>query len=299
MNDFRLLVFIAVAKNLSFTKAANELRVSQPAVSKHISELEALYGVQLFERVKNGVSLTKQGAIFLVLAQEICQKYKDLEFEMNILSNNYSGNLIIGASTTIAQYILPKIIAKFMKRFPEIKLSLISGNTSQIEQYILDNKVDIGFVEGASHKKEFHYSALGRDELVLVTTTKNRSEEIGLDQLKTLPLVLRENGSGTLEVIINVLKEKGVNFSTLNVLIQLGSSEAIKRYIIESNSFAILSVNAVFDELKSGKLQIIDIDCVMFEREFSYIVKAGSQNRLADEFSAFVSFDWEIPKTSL
>lgn len=292
MNDFRLLVFIAVARNLNFTKAANELNISQPAVSKHINELEAIYGVQLFERVKRGVELTKQGEDFYVLAQEICRKYKDLEFEMNILSNSHKGELVIGASTTIAQYILPKIIAKFMKRFPDVKLSLISGNTTQIEQYILENKVDIGFVEGASHKKEFHYSVFGKDELVLVTTLKNKIEEIDLEKLKRLPIVLRENGSGTLEVIKNVLKEKIVNFGDLNVLIQLGSSEAIKRYIIESNCYAILSLAVVYDELKDGKFKIVDIDDVTFDREFSFITQIGVKNRLADEFSSFVSFSY-------
>ncbi|MFI3262154.1 MAG: LysR substrate-binding domain-containing protein [Rikenellaceae bacterium] len=291
MTDFRLLVFITVAKNMSFTKAANELNISQPAISKHINELENIYGVQLFDRFKNGVTLTKQGKVFLGLAQEISQKYKDLEFEMNILSNNHTGELVIGASTTIAQYILPRIIAQYMKRFPEVKLSLISGNTAQIEQYILENKVDIGFVEGLSHKKEFHYTVFSRDELVLVTTIKNKVKDVDVDTLKTLPLILRENGSGTLEVIKNVLKDNSVSFNELNVLIQLGSSEAIKRYVLESNSYAILSVTAIFEELKHSTLQIVDIDNVVFERDFSYITKVGVKNRLAEDFTNFVKFN--------
>ncbi|MFI3295994.1 MAG: LysR family transcriptional regulator [Rikenellaceae bacterium] len=133
MNDFRLSVFLSVTSNLSFTKAALELNISQPAISKHISELESQYGVQLFVREGNKIKLTKNGELFLEHAKAINAKYKELEFEMNLVSQNDKGELTIGASTTIAQYVLPSIISKFMSRFPQIKLSLVTGNSQQIE----------------------------------------------------------------------------------------------------------------------------------------------------------------------
>ncbi|MBE9488408.1 MAG: LysR family transcriptional regulator, partial [Bacteroidetes bacterium] len=217
MNDFRLKVFLSVANNLSFTKAGNELHISQPAISQHIKELENLYNIQLFERTKNTISLTPQGKTFLSYAIEIDSKYQELEFEINIMAQKNSGKLSIGASTTISQYLLPSIIAKYMARFPEIQLSVLSGNSEQIEELLLEHKVDLGIIEGGEHKKEFNYSVFAKDELVLLTSSKNKvKEEVSLDELKALPLVLRENGSGTLAEIIKALKSKNIKNTELN-----------------------------------------------------------------------------------
>ncbi len=288
MNDFRIVVFLSVAQNLSFTKASNELCISQPAISKHISEIENQYGIQLFERANNKVTLTNHGQTFLKFAQEIHRQYRDLEFEMNLLTQNYTGELSIGASTTIAQYLLPMIMSKFIGRFPEIKLSLATGNTEHIESLILDHKIDMGIVEGASHKKEFKYSLFAQDELVLVTSTKNkRREEVYLDELKTLPIVLRESGSGTLEVIQKLLKTRGIKLTDLNIIMQLGSTEAIKRFVLTGDSYAIISIAAVVDELRRGELTVVEIDEIRIEREFSFITINGSQNRLGDKFMQF------------
>lgn len=289
MNEFRLTVFICVARQLSFTKAAQELNISQPAISKHIAELEAGYGVQLIERTKHRVCLTPSGKIFLQRAQQILNQYKELEFEMNMLSQQHAGELSIGASTTISQYVLPRIISGFMSRFPDVKFSLFSGNSSQIQDMLANHQIDLGLVEGANHRADFHYSKFSDDELVLVSTAKNKTEQVNISELKKLPLVLRESGSGTLEIIAKELKKYGIVAADLNVIMQLGSSEAIKRYIIESNSYAIVSIAAVFDELKRGELRIIDIEGLSFKREFSFISQIGSQNKLSEKFINFAT----------
>lgn len=287
MNDFRIVVFLSVARNLSFTKASNELYISQPAISKHISEIENLYGIQLFERSNNKVSLTVQGHTFLKFAEEIHRQYGELEFEMNLLTQNHTGKLTIGASTTIAQYLLPMIMSKFMSRYPDIKLFLVTGNTEYIENLILDHKIDMGIVEGASHKKEFKYSLFAQDELVLITSSKNKKEEVSLDELKTLPIVLRESGSGTLEVIQKLLKSRGIKLTELNIIMQLGSTEAIKRFVMTGETYAIISIAAVVDELRRGELTVVEIDETTIEREFSFITLNGSQNRLVYKFMQF------------
>lgn len=287
MNDFRLSVFLSVARHLSFTKAAEELNISQPAISKHIVELESGYGIQLFERSKSKVSLTPSGKIFKNFAQDIAGRYKELEFEMNLLSHHTTGEIVLGASTTIAQYVLPRIISRFMARFPEVRLSLVTGNSAQIEGLVSSNQIDLGLVEGASHKKEFHYTTLCPDELVLVTGATNKTLSVTLETLKTLPLVLRENGSGTLEVIRQELKNHGINFSELNILIQLGSSEAIKRYIIEGGHYAIVSVAAVADEIARGELSVVTIEGLRLLRDFCFISQVGTQNRLGEKFANF------------
>ena len=124
MSDFRLRVFSCVAKNLSFTKASQELFISQPAITKHIQELETMYQTRLFERMGNKISLTDAGRLLLEHCEKILEEYGRLEYEMNLLRNEHIGKLRLGASTTIAQYVLPPLLARFIEKFPQVSLSL-------------------------------------------------------------------------------------------------------------------------------------------------------------------------------
>ncbi len=288
--DFRLRVFVAVAQNLSFTKAAQELNISQPAISKHIQELEAMYGVQLFERVGNKIKLTAGGNVFLKHAISIIESYRGLELDMSLHSGKYSGVLRIGASTTIAQYLLPKLIAKFLNRFPDIRFTMLSGNSEQIEQDLSAHRIDVGLIEGDSHHVGFRYIPIAKDELVLVTSTRNNvKDEISVEELKTLPLVVREDGSGTLEVMGKALARHGIKLSEMNIMLKLGSTESIKSFLINCTfSYAIISIAALTDELKQDKLKVIEINGMTMEREFSFVTHQGAQNELSDRFVNFV-----------
>ena len=133
MIDTRLKVFRSVATLLSFTKAANELFISQPAISKHIQELEKEYGVQLFDRIGNRIQLTRAGQLMLDHACKIIDAYQNLDFDMKKLTEKSGGELRIGASTTISQYVLPELIAEFRKLYPDIRITLLSGNSHEIE----------------------------------------------------------------------------------------------------------------------------------------------------------------------
>ncbi len=288
MNDFRIQVFLSVIKHLSFTKASKELLISQPAISKHITELENKYGVQLFERSNNRVVPTKEALLFRKYAQEIDAKYRNLEYEMNALSHTDNGKLVLGASTTIAQYVLPYIISAYKKQHPNIELSLITGNTEQIETLIAEKNIDLGIVEGASHKREFNYSLFSHDELVLVASPKwMKEEEIKSTELLSLPLILREEGSGTLEVIKNMLNSHSIKISNLNIVMRLGNSEAIKRYVATGDACAFMSIAAITDELKRNQLKVVEIEDVEMKREFSFITNSGDHNRLVDKFINF------------
>lgn len=131
MDDFRLRVFITAAKTLNFTKCAEQLYISQPAVSKHIGELESRYKVQLFERSGSRLALTEAGRVMLEHAERIADGYRRLQYEMDLFTDRLGGELKVGASTTIAQYVLPQVLARFTARFPEVKVSLVSGNSEQ------------------------------------------------------------------------------------------------------------------------------------------------------------------------
>ena len=202
--DFRLKVFHSVATNLSFTKASKELFISQPAISKHIHELEVQYKTPLFDRVGSRIALTHAGELLLSHTKLLLSAYRQMDFEMNLLTDNFSGELRLGASTTISQYVLPPVLSSFIQKFPEIKISLQNGNSRDIEQALREGRITLGLVEGTAHQSTLHYTPFMKDELVVVAHTGSSLavyDEITIEQLCTLPLVLRENGSGTLDVV--------------------------------------------------------------------------------------------------
>lgn len=225
MDDFRLRVFITAAKTLNFTKCAEQLFISQPAVSKHIGELESRYKVQLFERSGSRLALTEAGRVMLEHAERIADGYRRLQYEMDLFTDRLGGELKVGASTTIAQYVLPQVLARFTARFPEVKVSLASGNSEQVEAALARHDTDLGLVESSARHPGFHYEPFIPDELVLIASTKGRygrCDQVTLAELQTVPLVLRESGSGTLEVISKYLAAADVRLASLRVVMQLG-----------------------------------------------------------------------------
>ena len=228
MSDFRLKVFCCVARNLSYTKAAQELFISQPAVTKHVKELENHYQTRLFERLGSRIELTHAGRLLLDHCEAILEAYNRLEFEMNLLRNEYSGELRLGASTTIAQYVLPPLLAQFIEKFPHITVSMFNGNSREVEVALQEHRIDLALLEGSSRLPSLKYAYFLDDELVMVMRTKSRlavAEEISLDELQRLPLVLREIGSGTLDVIEKALAAHNIRLSALNVLLYLGGTD--------------------------------------------------------------------------
>ena len=279
MVDFRLKVFQSVALNLSFTKASNELFITQPAISKHIKELESEYGVKLFNRIGNKITLTPAGDILLAYTERITSLHNEIKFELSQLNGNPEGTLRIGASSTISQYVIPAALAKFNKRFPEIKLSLINGNTEAIEKRLLKNEIDIGIVEGKPSNADIRYSSFLNDELLVFTSAQNTifPNPVSNDEFLKLPLVLRERGSGTLEIIEKNLLQSEVSPKQLNVLLFLGSTEAIKSFIKTGNGVGIVSRFAIEQELSNNIFRLINTSGLKFNRQFYFISPQGPE----------------------
>lgn len=278
MSDFRLKVFQTVATKLSFTKAAQELFISQPAVTKNIKELEKLYDVRLLERKGSEILLTKAGEILLKYAGEIAAIYSKIDFELSASKNEYAGSLRIGASTTIGQYVLPEILARFNTSFPLVHTSLVTANTEKIEKYLHAGKIDLGIVEGKKHGNHIRYLPFMHDELVLIVNAKStfiKEYEISQNELKTLPLLIRERGSGSLEVIEAALKKHTLKLSSLNILMTLGSTESIKNFLRHANCAGIVSVHAVTKELMNGEFRVIDVKDFEIKRTFYFIHRQG------------------------
>ncbi len=291
--DFRLQVFQAVARRLSFTKAAAELFITQPAVTKHIHELENQLKTKLFERSGAKISLTAAGEILLHHAEQIFDIYRNLEFEINSLSQRTSGKLRLGASTTAAQYILPPILAAFHRKFHNIEVTLTTKNTEEIEHALQQKEIDLGVIEGFSKNAAIKYTEFLNDEIVLVANSKNPLVSTGVidaTQLREIPLLLREPGSGTLEVIAHALKSIGLGLSDLNVEMQLSSSESMKLYILHSDSMAFISVHAVLKELQSKECRIVDVEGLSIDRHFHFTTLHGQQEALPELFMRFALY---------
>ncbi|AZB36066.1 LysR substrate-binding domain-containing protein [Chryseobacterium bernardetii] len=289
MFDYRLKVFHTVASRLSFTKASEELHISQPAVTKHIKEIEVQLSTKLFDRKGTSIQLTQSGKILFEYAEKIRNIYRDLEFEINQVNQQHKGKLIIGASTTVAQYILPEILAKFNAYYKDIKIELLTGNTEAISSLLKDEKIDLGIIEGESQSSYFDYKAFKPDEIVLTAKSDHplAHKTINVKDLYQLNLIFREQGSGTLEFIQNRLKEKDININELNTVIQLGSSESIKNYLLHSDCMAFLSISTILNELKNNILTVIDIKNFSIERDFHFILPKGGQSELIELFLRF------------
>ena len=285
--DFRLKVFYTVALRLNFTKAATELYITQPAVSKHIHELEETYKTKLFERNGSKIALTPAGKILLKHTKSIFEIYREIDFEMSSFINERQGLLRLGASTTISQYIISPVLAHFHQKQKDIKVNLLNGNTEQIENALINKEIEIGIVEGQSKNQSIKYIPFLKDELVLVCNSNNpfvKKNEISVSDLKSMKFITRERGSGTLEVIEYALKKAGLKFSDLQIEMQLGSTESIKSYLLNSECFAFMSIHAVSKELKNKELMVLDVGELSVERYFYIITLLGKSDSLSELF---------------
>ena len=293
MFDYRLKVFYTVANRLSFTKAANELNISQPAVTKHIKEIENQLSTKLFDRKGTTIQLTESGKILFVYAEKSRQLYRDLEFAISQLNKAEKGKLKIGASTTIAQYILPEILAKFNSYYKDINIELVTHNSEDIATLLKNGKIDLGIVEGESKSSYFDYQKFKKDEIVLVCKADHPlvNKNFKTKDLYDVDLIVREQGSGTQEFIQNQLKKSGVDLQKLNTIMQLGSSESIKNYLLHSEAMAFLSISTILAELKNNQLSVVDISKFSIGRDFNFITLKGEQSNLIDLFMKFISYN--------
>lgn len=291
MFNFRLQVFYTVAKRLNFTKAAEELFISQPAVTKHIKELEDQFNLALFNRKGNKILLSPAGKILLKHTERLQEIYRQIEFDLNQFNETQKGTLHVGSSTSITQYILPPLLAQFHSTHQDVKVELLNGNSEQIEQALMNKDIELGIIESKSKRREIHYTPFLKDEIVLVCSSKNqivKNDEISPEDLKSIQLLLREPGSGTLEVVADALKQKGIRLSDLKVEMQLGSTEAIKSYLQHSDCMAFISMHAIFEELKNNTLKIIEIKKLQFHRHFYFITPLGPLGGLPELLIQFL-----------
>ena len=274
MSDRRLKVFHTVARLLSFTKAAEALHMTQPAVTFQVRQLEEYFNTRLFDRTHNRVNLTPAGERVAEFAERIFDLYAEMENSVRDLTGEISGALTVGASTTIAEYMLPALLGEFKNKHPDINLRLKVSNSEGIVSMVEHNVIDLGVVESQVSNKNLIVEVCHDDQLVVIAAPDHelarRGGKVRADEIIRYPFVSREEGSGTRDVIIQYLIDQGVNPAELNFSLELGSPEAIKGAVEAGMGITIISRSIIGKELKLKTLCELQLDPPL-SRPFSFV----------------------------
>ena len=262
MADRRLQVFHAVAKQLSFTKAAEVLFMTQPAVTFQIKQLEEHFNTRLFERGHGKILLTPAGDLVLEYAERILNLSSELDVRLAEMTGEIGGPLLIGASMTIAEFMLPHILGEFKSKFPRVRPRITVGNSEAIEMRVQEHTLDIGLIESTPHQPHLQSEVCCEDELVVICAPRfplAKQKELTPQQLVSCAYISREPGSGTREFTDAYLRKAGVPPESLNVVMELGSPEALKGVVETELGFAIMSRASVLKEQALGSLVAIPL----------------------------------------
>ena len=273
MSDRRLQVFYSVARHLSFTKAAEALHMTQPAVTFQVRQLEEQFNTRLFDRTHNRINLTEAGERVYHYAKQIFELYSRMESEVRELTGEVSGVVILGASTTVAEYMLPSLLGAFKRKFPEVVIRLQVSNTEGIVALVEDNAIDLGVVEGPVSNKSLMVEICRIDRLVAVLPPGHvlaGSDHLPVADVLKYPFITREEGSGTREVTFDYLRGAGLEPADLTVVMELGSPESIKGAIEAGMGISILSRSTIGKELQLGTLTCVELE-PRLERPFSFV----------------------------
>jgi DNA-binding transcriptional LysR family regulator len=273
MADRRLQVFHTVARLLSFTKAAETLHMTQPAVTFQVRQLEDYFNTRLFDRTHNRISLTQAGERVYEYSERILDLYGEMDNSVRELTGEISGVLMLGASTTIAEYMLPEMLGVFKKKYPSLVVRLKVGNTDGVVQMIENNVIDLGIVEAPVLNKKLQVELCRNDELVLVVPPKHPlagKTAVSLKEIVEYPYIWREEGSGTREVIRDQLEHAGINPDDLDVVMELGSLEAVKGAVEAGIGMTILSQSSIQKELRLSTVIAIPLE-PRLTRPFSFV----------------------------
>lgn len=300
MENFRLRVFRAVADEMSFRKAAEVLHLSQPAVSQQIRALEEEAGVRLFDRGAGEghgtqIALTEAGRVLLRYAKSAAATMDEARRALAALQNDVAGELHLGASTTVAQYVLPRILGAFLRQYPQVELSLVSGNTEHIVEAVAAERIELGIIEGPAMRREVKTQRMIQDEMVLIANPNHPWVQSGIiapGELANAPLLLRERGSGSRRVVERALKQAGLPLRSLRVAMELDSTEAIVSGVEAELGVGFVSRFAIGKALRLGTVRMVRVKGLEIMRDFSFVWLAGTETHgAAAAFQRFAKGD--------
>lgn len=286
MDIHQLRVFASVYKNRSFSKASEDLHLTQPTVSNHIKALEDEFECKLFDRMGRTIIPTKEAEVLYGQSVEIIQKAEALREALGELKKEASGKLIVGASTIPGVYLMPRIMTEFQKQFPAISFQILIADSGGIVESISRHELLLGIVGAKLGNEQIDYMPFVEDELIVVSAPhKTAGKSMTLKELISFPMVFREEGSGTRKEAEKILESEGISFQDIKVAGIFGSTDAVKQAVKAGLGVSILSKFAVADELAHGLLEEIKLTDIQMKRRF-YIVthKKRTLPRLYDIF---------------
>ncbi len=266
----KLSIFLEVAKEKNMTRASKTMHISQPAISQIIKELEGEYRVKLLERIGKKLYLTDEGELLSNYARRILNLYGEFEEKVEDGKKLKRGKLRIGASTTIGIYIMPQLIKAFKEKYPFIDVNISVENTGHIANMLINNEIDIAFVEGNLNIDELESEFIWIDELVFIASKNhkwNKREKLSKKDIEEAEFILREIGSGTRQIFEEKLKQERYK---INNILTLGNTEAIKKIVEEDMGVSCISKLTVEEEIKKGSL-IEKRAKFNITREFKYV----------------------------
>ncbi len=290
MVDLRKLeALVAVVETGSFSKAAEKIYLTQPTISGHIKSLEDYFGLKLFDRHTRSVKPTRAGKILYQYAKKLLLTYREMEREMAYFKGEKTGRLDLGGSTIPGQYILPFLIADFRQAYPGISVFVKVGDTEEIIEQVKNGDLEVGMVGAQEEDKELTFEPCCEDEIVLIgPSTPDTPEKISLKELKTLPLIARELGSGTWRTVLQALERKSLGLDRLKIVAEMGSTEAVKQAVRAGLGFGFVSRRAVEKDLSQNRLQIIPVEDLQITRSFFMVYPA--RRTLSPPALAFLNF---------
>ncbi|MCD6586179.1 MAG: LysR family transcriptional regulator [Desulfobacteraceae bacterium] len=291
MDLWHLKVFQKVIEHKGFSNASKVVNLTQPTISSHIKELENHYECRLVDRLGKQALPTKAGELLYDYTGKLLSLFEETETAMAEFIGNVSGGLTIGGSTIPGNYIIPQEIGHFLKKFNDVNISVIIGDTDQIINDIVDYKLELAIVGAKTDLKRINQKKLIEDEMSLIIRSDHKwaaKDHVSIDMLFTEPFIIREQGSGTLKSIQNSFSKIAKNINSVNVIAQLGSTAAVIQGIKNNVGVSIFSTRAVKEELEAGTLKALAIKGVDLKRSF-YLTT--HQDRTASPLCrAFIDF---------
>jgi DNA-binding transcriptional LysR family regulator len=298
MDDHKLKVFCIVAETKSFSRASEIIRLTQPAVSLQIQALEEMYGTKLFNRSGCVITLTKAGQMLYKYAKEINSLYSSAEKEIGDFTGLTKGVISIGASSTLGNYVMPTVVSEFKRKYPKVGVHIHIGNTKNVVEYLNAANVDVGLVEGEVNKQKLVIEKLISDEMVLIMSPLHhwaKKPSVSIMTLAKEPLIFREEGSGTRQMIEKYFLKHGISPQQIKISLVMGSTESIKGAVEEGLGVSIISKWAAKKEKRYGSLKTATFKEDKFVRDFSLLRRKSKEtSHTLERFIGFLkqySFD--------
>jgi DNA-binding transcriptional LysR family regulator len=288
----RLQVFVKLMQTRSFSKAGQELNLTQPTISGHIKSLEQVIGLQLFDRHRRKVNPTAAAAVLLDYAERILELHREAGYALEKFRGRISGRLTVGGSTIPGSYILPAVMGRFHRLYEETYLNLVLDDTIGIVERVSEGDVEMGVVGARYEREDLSFDPLIEDQMVLAVAHDNplgkKSGTIDMADLIREPFIIREDGSGTRTAMLSALAKLGVSVKDMNVVAEMSSTEAVRQTIKAGMGVSILSRIAVEEDMQAGSIRTIPIHGLELRRMF-FLVLHQRRTR-SPALGAFIEF---------